>query len=160
MIILLTVCILLVGFLVAGISGAPWVPARKVDIDHLFDEVHLKKSDSVVELGCGDGRIVVAVARRGVKVTGYEINPLLYLISALRTLPYRSIAKVKFGSFWNKDISGADLVIAFLIPRTMPRLAIKAKSQMKQGSQLISYIFVLPGLKPVKTDQKWHIYKF
>jgi hypothetical protein len=56
---------LLIGFLVSSISGAPWVPARKYDVEVILDDVKLQKNEKYLELGCGDGRFVRAAARRG-----------------------------------------------------------------------------------------------
>lgn len=144
----------------AAYSGAPWVPAFKRDIRAVLDDAGVKKGDLFIELGSGDGRLVLEAARRGATAIGYEINPLLWIVSWLRIFPMRKNAKVYLRDFWGVDISKADVVLAFLVPRTMSKLEAKAKAEMKKGSRLLSYIFELPNTKAKMSRHHWHVYKF
>lgn len=158
-ILLVAACFVLLGFLIAAVSGAPWVPARSADITKVFKDIDLNKNTVLIELGCGDGRVALAAAKRGAKVTGYEINPVLWVISVYRTRRFANV-KIKLANFWKTDLSSADIVMAFLIPRTMPRLAAKVKKEMRPGARLASYVFTLPGKRHVKLTSKWYIYEF
>jgi ribosomal protein L11 methylase PrmA len=156
---LLVVILLLVGgFMVAAISGAPWVPAFSDDLEAVLEDAGLKKNDLFLELGCGDGRLVVAAAKRGAVAVGYEINPIMWLIAKLRALHCPG-AKIKFGNLWQVDLSEADVVLAFLVPRTVQKLEDKVVNEMKSGSILVSYIFKLPHLKPKLSRHHWFIYQ-
>lgn len=139
--------------------GAPWVPARTKDIELLLDKLELKKGTRLVELGCGDGRLLVVAAKKGLACTGYEINPLLFFISLVRTARYRKLAKVKLVSFWRQDLFGADIVITFLVPKTMGRLEARLNKEF-HGGWFASYIFILPTKKPQKKVGRWQLYKF
>jgi ribosomal protein L11 methylase PrmA len=143
----------------ASYSGAPWVPARRRDFQALLDDAHIQKNNRLIELGCGDGRLLVAAANRGAVVVGYEINPLLWLVAWLRCINKPQIS-VRFGNFWQINLQPYDVVITFLVPRTMPRLDRKAKREMKPGSRLISYIFEIKGKKSLKKGQAWFVYKY
>jgi hypothetical protein len=158
-IVLLITLALLIGFAVAAISGAPWVPVRKSDIAAIVDDLRLSERKLYIELGSGDGRVLAAVAKCGVQAVGYEINPLLWLIAWLRLLPARN-ARVKLANFWSRSLKPADVVMAFLIPRTMPRLEVKLKKEMRSGSLFISYVFPLPTKKPIQKHKKWYIYHY
>ncbi len=158
-IIFLVLFLLLIGFLVSSVSGAPWVPARKYDLELLLDDVSLQKNEVYLELGCGDGRLVRAAARRGAKAVGYELNPLLWLIAWLSCIG-RANATIKFGNFWSVDLGSSDVILAFLVPRTMPRLEQKANREMKKSARLVSYIFPLPKKKYVLRNKSWYIYVF
>ena len=147
------------GFAVGGIAGAPWVPTFRKDIHALLDDCGLKKSGKLIELGCGDGRLVKAAAKRGIQVTGYEINPLLFLFAWARNLGYPN-AHVRLGNFWNKDWSQADAVITFLIPRSMGKIEAKAEKELKPDSRLISYVFPLPNKKPAHKRLCWFVYDY
>lgn len=149
--------LLLLGFLITSISGAPWVPARAYDVEVMLDDVKLKKNEIFVELGCGDGRLIRAAARRGAIATGYELNPLLWFVAWLGSLPYKN-AHIKFGNFWSVDLSTADVVMAFLVPRTMPRLGVKIDKELKKSARLLSYIFPIPGKKYVLKHKSWYVY--
>jgi len=160
MIVLLIITLLLLGFVVAGFMGAPWVPARKNDVELMLDDVKLKKNELFVELGCGDGRLISAAVKRGARAIGYEINPLLWLIAVLRNWRQFPMAKIKLGNFWAKDVSNADVVMAFLMPKFMKKLELKTNAEMKTGARLVSYIFKLPSKKQFKQGAHWTIYKF
>jgi cyclopropane fatty-acyl-phospholipid synthase-like methyltransferase len=155
----LVVLFLLLGFAVSSISGAPWVPARSYDIEVLLDDADMKPGDIYIELGCGDGRLVRAAAQRGFIAIGYELNPLLWAIAWARSLGHKN-THIRLGNFWHQDISQADVVMAFLVPRTMPRLGRKAEKEMKKGARLISYIFPIEHKKHSRKHRSWYIYTF
>lgn len=142
----------------ASVSGAPWVPAFKRDLEAVLNDVKLQPKELFIELGCGDGRLVVAAAKRGAQAIGYEINPVLFSISWIRVLPYRKHAQVHCRNLWRVKLNEADVVLAFLVPRTVPKLYQKAKKEMKPGSRLVSYIFAIPGRKATVKGHNWHVY--
>lgn len=102
-----------------------------------------------LDLGCGGGHLLMglAKARPDMVFHGMESSPLLFLLAYVRT---HSLAncQVRWGSFWTMDLSGYDLVYAFLSPAPMERLWQLASTTMKPGSSLISNSFVIPGQKP------------
>ena len=155
----LILLVLLLGFAVSSISGAPWVPARAYDVEVLLDDAKIKPGDMYIELGCGDGRLVRAAARRGATAIGYELNPVLWFFAWLLSIGQKN-THIRFGNFWKQDISKADVVLAFLVPRTMPRLGAKADHEMKNGSRLISYIFPIENKKHTRKHRSWYIYTF
>lgn len=148
---------LLVAF--TAVSGAPWVPVRSYDVQNVLDDAGVTAGTRYVELGSGDGRLLVAAARRGAIVVGYELNPLLWLVSWLRTWRYRTVS-VRMGNFWRADLRNADVVMAFLVPRTMPRLHTKVAKELRPTARLVSYIFEIPGKKPLKRGKSWLVYSY
>ena len=160
LLLLIIVTLLLVSFAIGGFVGAPWVPTRKPDIEAVLDAALLSHGQLFIELGCGDGRLVAAAAKRGARAVGYEINPLLWLLAVLRTIRYYPRARVRLANFWPVSLAKADVVMAFLMPKFMPKLAAKAKGELKPGTRLISYIFQIPGKKPVKKSDHWFVYKY
>lgn len=159
MLILLIICVICLGFGVAGYSGAPWVPARTADIEHMLDDLQLKSNQKFIELGSGDGRVLAAAAKRGVKAVGYELNVVMWLIGWLRNIQNKNVS-VRWGNFWNVDLSSYDVVVTFLVPRTMPKLEIKAEQDIKKGAILLSYIFPMPHKKPKKHGKSWYLYSY
>ena len=72
--------VLLFGFV--AFTGAPYVPSRRRDLQKAFDELYrLKKTDVLVDIGSGDGIVLREASRRGARAIGYELQPLLVLIS-------------------------------------------------------------------------------
>lgn len=155
---LLVLLLLLFGFAYAGWSGAPWVPVRRADVEDLLNDAHLQAGELYIELGCGDGRLLAAAAKRGARAIGYEINPLLWLTARIRTVRYHKLVRVRFANCWRADISRADVVMAFLVPRTMAKLEHKAR-ELPIKARLISYVFKLPTRKPDHRGRHWFIYE-
>jgi hypothetical protein len=104
----------------------------------------------VMDLGCGLGGLLTGLAaeRDDVELCGVEMAPLNWLVSKLRL---RSRADIRFGSLWQCDLSGYDVVYAYLSPAPMPRLWQKAKQEMQPGSLFISNSFAVPGVEPDET---------
>ena len=124
-----------------------------------MDDCRLTPGSLYVELGCGDGRLVAAAAKRGAKAIGYEINPLMWLVSKIRCFYYPN-AKIKLGNFWQANLRSADAVFVFLMPRFMEQLENKTVDELKSGARLISYIYELPNTKPMTAKKRWFVYKY
>lgn len=150
----LTICF---GFVV--FVGAPYLPTHKKQTVDLLNYLKTRKGQTFYELGCGDGRVLILAGKKDLKVVGYEINPVLYFIAKIRTLKYENI-EVKFGNFWQVDLSEADYVYVFLLDRFMERLDAKLSKELSAGSFLLSYSFKLPMKKLDKELGGFYIYKY
>lgn len=142
--------VLLFGFVI--FFGAPYLPTLKKPQEAAFDLLNLKPGQTLIELGCGDGRIVRDAAKRGLNVTGYEINPLLVIISKLTTRRYKNQVKIVWGSFWTADWPDHDGIYVFLLDKYMEKLDQKIKAQSKKGVRVASNTFKIPG-KKTKAEQ-------
>jgi len=153
------VLVILLGFAISGPMGAPWVPTFKRDVEKVLDDAELSERTRYIELGCGDGRLVAAAARRGAVATGYEINPLLWMIAWCRNLPHKN-AHIQLGNFWRQPLNSYDVVVVFLMPKFMKRLENKALAELTAGSRLVSYVFPLPNHKAVIKRHHWFVYEY
>lgn len=135
------------------------MPVRSFDVEELLDDAGVKRGTAYLELGCGDGRLLRSAAKRGAVAVGYELNPVLWLLSWIRTIGDKNI-RVVYGDFWRVNLGDADVVMAFLVPRTMPRLGNKAAKELKPSAKLVSYIFEIPNKKPYKRGKSWFVYTF
>jgi cyclopropane fatty-acyl-phospholipid synthase-like methyltransferase len=150
-------------FLIFGmipLKGAPWLPSLRAHRAAAFDLLELKPGQAVIDLGCGDGRFLKAAARRGIKVVGYELNPFIFAYAWLSTRRYRKLVSVRFGDFWQADISQADAVYVFLFDRFMAKLDAKLKAEAKTGLKLASHTFKTPRKKPTAQDYGVYLYKY
>lgn len=102
------------GFVV--LFGAPYVPSHRKEVRRSFKDLYpLSKKDVLVDLGSGDGVVLAEAARRGAKAYGYELNPLLVLLSRLR-LKKRAI--VTLGNMWNVKLpQETTIVYIFMVTR-------------------------------------------
>ena len=131
-------------------QGALYVSTSRTKISAFINAVPMKAGQTLVDLGCGDGRVLRETWKRyGIRTIGYEINPLAYLKARLFSIG-RSKIKIKRKNFWEADLSGADVVFCYLYPDVMKKLAAKLKSGLKPGAIVVSSNFPLPGHTPNK----------
>jgi SAM-dependent methyltransferase len=139
--------VLAYGFVIP--FGAPFLPTLKKEREAALDLLNLKPGQVFVDLGSGDGSLLLLAAQRGLKAIGYEINPFLWAYSWLRTRRHGSRVKIKLRSFWRADLSGIDGVFVFLITNHMDRLAKLLKGRPgKKSLRLVSHAFEIPGQEP------------
>lgn len=142
------------------VVGAPFVPTQMTQVERMLKEAKLKPGKKIYDLGSGDGRLVHKAAKLyGADAVGYEYSPFVWLWSqALRPF-FRSKAKLKYGNFWRKDISDADVIVCYLLPHSMKRMKRDIVPKLKPGALIISHAFSIPDLKthkelPRNKDQK------
>lgn len=101
----------------------------------------------LIDLGCGLGGPLAGLSRLrpDLVLHGVEAAPLNWLVSWLRL---RGRARIALGNLWDQDLSGFDVVYAYLSPTPMARLWEKACREMRPGSLLISNSFEIPGIAP------------
>jgi SAM-dependent methyltransferase len=159
MIWLLIALALLSGFLYAVFFGAPYVPAFKQDFDELFDLAGVRKGSKFIDLGSGDGKVLLAAAQRGADATGYEINPVLWLLTKWRLRKFRGHARVKLGSMWRADITNADVVYMYLHTKWMDKMERKLKDELRPGAKVVSYVFTFSSLKQIAKTRNAQVYE-
>jgi 16S rRNA A1518/A1519 N6-dimethyltransferase RsmA/KsgA/DIM1 with predicted DNA glycosylase/AP lyase activity len=146
-------------FALGAVLGAPYVPTLKKSGNDLLDMIDLKPGATIIDLGSGDGAFALQAARRGYKVIGYEINPILVAIARLRTLKYRRQVTIYLRDFWHIKIPESDAIYVFLIDRYMGRLEHKLISELTQPTLVVSHVFKLPTVSPVQENQNTTVYK-
>lgn len=160
---LIVTLIMLAGaavFIHSMFFGAPFLPSRREHVERALDLLALEPGQRLVELGSGDGRVLIAAAKRGIIATGYEINPLLFAWSWLRTLRFRSRARVKLGSYWPVSVSGADGIYVFLLQPYMKRLDHKLSAELHAGAKVVSFVYYIPDKQPTHNDNGLFLYKY
>ena len=152
--------VVLFGFVV--LFGAPYVPTLNAELKRAFTDLYdVKPSDTVVDLGAGDGRVLVAALQKGAMAYGYELNPLLVLIARLRV---GQRASVKLRDMWSVDLpSGTTLVYVFTVSRDSERLRRYLQSQADRLDARVSVMTFGPTfkqLKPTATLRGHSLYVF
>lgn len=158
LILILACLVVCFGFVV--LFGAPYLPTKKVQVATAFELLDLKKGQSFIELGCGDGRVLLYGAKQGLYATGYELNPILVVIAKIVTYRYRSRVSVVWGNYWYKDWPKSDGIFCFLLDKYMPRLDKKIASEVKKPIKLVSYAFKIPNKKYVRVKQGVFLYQY
>jgi SAM-dependent methyltransferase len=150
----------LVCFAGVILFGAPYLPTLKPQIEATFELAGLKSGDTILELGCGDGRILIAAAKLGVKAIGYELNPILAFVAWARTRRYGKQVKVVCGDFWGQTWPPADAIFVFLLAKYMKKLDNKCMQYTHKPVKLVSFAFRLPDRKPDKIQNGLFLYDY
>jgi precorrin-6B methylase 2 len=142
------------------IRGAIFFTTSDRNIGVMLDMVSLRPGDRIVDLGSGDGRVLIACARRGIRAEGYEINPLLVFLSrrAIRGAGMQGLALVHWKSFWRTDLSRFDAVFVFGISRIMNGLRKKMEQELRPGTKVASNLFSFHGWIPAAKRDGVYLY--
>jgi SAM-dependent methyltransferase len=151
-IIFFVVIVFLITMILA--SAAPWLPTRRKDMERVLALAKIKPGEIFYDLGCGDGRLITEAGRAGAKAVGFDISLMSYLMTRARIMLERSSAEVRFKNFFRQDLSKADIVYLFLTPPAMPAVEKKLKTELKNGTRVISYAFSIPGLELIVADKQ------
>lgn len=141
----LSILVLLICFGGVLLVGAPYLPTLAPQVQAALKLADLKPGDTLLELGCGDGKVLLAAARQGINAVGYELNPILAILAWLRTRRYRHQVHVIWGNFWHKPWPPAQAAFTFLLPRYMPKLNKKVMQYQHKPVKLVSFAFKIPG---------------
>lgn len=153
-IVIIILLIIGITFSIGAVSAAPWVPMRVTDVQRVIAILQkIKPGQNFVELGSGDGRLLAAVSALGYNGTGYEISVLPLIISWLRKLFSKSSYRVYVKNFWQADLSEANIIFTFLIPRVLEKYKTKAETETKPGTIFINYVWPIPGWEPILIDK-------
>jgi hypothetical protein len=142
---LLLASMVAVAFGLGALLGAPYLPILRSNAEPIFELAELTPGQTLIDLGSGDGRLLRAAAQRGIRAIGYEINPLLYVISWLVCWRYRQLVTIHLADFWRAKLPPADVIYVFLIERYMARLDRKLTRELVRPTIVVSHVFELPG---------------
>jgi SAM-dependent methyltransferase len=119
-----------------------WVPTADTLVQKMLDMAKVTASDYVIDLGSGDGRTVIAAAKRGAKALGVEYNPDMIALSRRNAEKAGVTAKASFtqADLFKTDFSEATVVTLFLLPEINLRLRPKILA-MKPGTRVVSNSF-------------------
>lgn len=151
--------VLLFGFVVA--FGAPYVPSLKKEVRNAFTTLYtVGPKDSVVDLGSGDGKVLAEAARLGARGYGYELNPVLVLISRLRL---RRSATIRLTDMWKVELpKSTTLVYVFSVSRDSRKLGRFIQMQATRQNRMIRVMTFgtgLVGFEPVATLNAHSLYE-
>ena len=147
----------------ASYKGSPWVPTSYKMVYKMLDLADVQPEDLVYDLGCGDGRIAITAARKyQAEAVGIEQNPLLWLWCqiVITVLGLRSRVRIILGNFYKHDLSNADVVACYLLPKTNKELEHKLLQELRPGTRVISNTFLFYQVRLSKRDGKALLYFF
>ncbi len=146
--------LLLVIALAMPCSGAefvaPYVPTVADDVELLLDLATVDRGDYLIDLGSGDGRIVIAAARRGAMAHGVELDPELVAQARQRAREVGVEGRAAFseGDIFAADIAVATVVTLYLWPDANLQLRPKLLAELRPGTRVISNAFDMGDWEP------------
>lgn len=150
---LIPIIILTLPTVYTTFSGSPFLPTDKATLKRMIGIADILSGELVMDLGCGDGRLMRAARELGAITIGYEISIYLYLIAK-----WLHSGDVRYQNFWNADLSKADVIFCFIGRRAMARFELEKWHTLKPGCRVIVHAFAFPNLKPTATDL--HVYRY
>lgn len=168
--IVFTIFFVIIGTMAWGsLLAAPWVPTLSAQRKLLVDNLEIDSVSTIYDLGCGSGSIIFEFADRypDAKCIGYDVAlfPLFIgLIVKLRhPIKYKNVS-LRFGNFFKKHFSDADVVVAFLMQKAYPKFIATLKRELKPGAIIAIEAWPLPDIEPMQTIKgeklvPWYIYR-
>ncbi len=139
---------------VAGDREVPFVATDERIVDRMLELAEVRPDDVVYDLGCGDGRIVVAAAKKyGCKAVGVEIDPRLVEQAKenARKAGVEDRVTIRQGDIFQEEFRDATVVMLYLLPEVNVRLMPKL-SQLREGARVVSHSFAMHGARPEKVE--------
>jgi len=129
-----------------------FVPTPHDVVEKMLELAEVKKEDLLYDLGCGDGRIVVAAAKKyGCRAVGYDIDPKRIKESLENVAKHnvQDLVKIEEEDIFTLDLSKANVITLYLLPSLNVKL-IPQLEKLKPGSRIVSHSFRMRGVKPDK----------
>ena len=138
-------------------KDAVWVPTSQPMVEKMLDHAKVTPQDFVMDLGSGDGRTIIAAAKRGARGLGVEYNPELVEYSKRQAAAQGVGDKAMFaqGDMYAADISKATVLALFLLPTNIEKLVPKFLA-LPPGTRIVANTFWVSDWAPddtVKLEQ-------
>jgi len=130
------------------------VAAPEHAVEKMLEAANLKPGETLYDLGCGDGRIVIAAAQRyKVKAVGVEISESLAKTVAekVKKEGLQKRVTIIHGDFMKTDLSPADVVTLYLATTANDVVRPNLEHFLRPRARVVSYDYPVPGWKPVET---------
>ncbi|MCX6764474.1 MAG: methyltransferase domain-containing protein [Candidatus Nealsonbacteria bacterium] len=141
--------------------GALYAPTKEEKVKKMIELLNIKKGEKALDIGAGDGRLVIALASAGALATGFEISPFLVKLAQknIKKAGLEGKAFVYRKNFWKEDFSQYDAVTVYGIGYIMKSLEKKLKKELKQEARIVSNNFHFPTWEPIKKENNIFLYK-
>ncbi|HVF32874.1 MAG TPA: class I SAM-dependent methyltransferase [Acidimicrobiales bacterium] len=142
-------------------AGWPfWTATSDERIERAFDLARLEAGEHLLDLGCGDGRVLLRAGHgRGARVTGVELDPELAETARRQLRDHEVDGRVVDGDFGAVDLDDVDVVFAYLSPATLQRLAPRLAAELAPGARVVTTGYGVPGWEPAEVAGRCFLYR-
>lgn len=144
------------------LKGGPYVPTNWQRVEQMIRIARITPEDHVIDLGSGDGRILLAALQAGAKkAEGYEIHRGLVSLSRwmAKKKKLEDRLTVHCRSFWKADLKNCDVIFLYQLPLSMKLLREKILKEAKPSARIVSNGFCLPGWTPQQKEGDIYLYE-
>jgi SAM-dependent methyltransferase len=119
----------------------PYEPTSPEVVEAMLDLAGVKAGDVVYDLGCGDGRIVVAAAKRGARAIGVDLDPqrIAEARENARKAGVADRVELRVEDLFQTDVRDATVVMLYLWPKVNLRLRPRLVEQLRPGARVVSH---------------------
>jgi SAM-dependent methyltransferase len=151
-------CLLLIASLAAApllARDVPFVPTDQKVVEKMLELARVGPRDIVYDLGSGDGRIVIAAAKKGARGVGVDIDPQRIEEARENARAAGVEDRVRFvqGDLFKADIGDATVVTLYLLSTVNQRLRPKLLAELRPGTRIVSHAFDMGDWHPQATEQ-------
>ena len=136
-------------------SLAPYVPTPQDVVDRMLALAEVNGQDTVYDLGCGDGRLVITAAKKyGARGLGVDIDPERIAESEANAKKegVEKLVTFRLQDALTVDVSNATVVTLYLLSSSNLKLRPNLTKQLRPGSRIVSHAFSMGDWEPEKTD--------
>jgi len=136
-------------------SLAPFVPTPDPVVRAMIQLTELKPGETLYDLGCGDGRIIIMAAQEfGAKAVGVELDEGRYRACSekIRDLHLENQVLIIHDDLLKVDLSNADVITLYLLTSANEKIRPNLELYLKDGARIVSHDFEMPGWKPSKVQ--------
>ncbi len=143
------------------VKGSVFEPSSQEKIKTIIELAQPQKSDKIIDLGAGDGELMLAFAQRGFEIEGEELNPLLFQQAKKRFKQAQvdDLIEINQGNFLEKDLSRYDLLLVYCPQHVMKQLEPKLNKDLKPGARVVSNYFYFPNWDPEQVKNEVRLYR-
>lgn len=143
-----------------NLPRVPFVPSSWDRLETMITLANVTPGQKTLDLGAGDGRVVIAMAKLGADAYGYEIDPDL-VEEGMRNIKNEGLENKAFilnKDYWNENLSSFDIVTIYGMTSVMEKLEKKLRDELKSGAKVISNYFTFPTWPHVEKKDQIYVY--
>jgi len=144
-------------------SLAPFVASPQIVVERMLKLAKLKEGETLYDLGCGDGRIIIMAATQfGANAVGVELDEGRYrkTLGRIRELELESKVQLIHGNLLKVDLSSADVVTLYLLTSANEKVKPNLEKHLRKGTRVVSHDFEIPGWRPIRIEEVSESYGF
>src|SRR3989338_862908 len=139
----------------------PYVATKRHKIETIIKLAQIKKGETVVDLGSGDGRLLFAAAEKGAQARGYELNPFLIGLTLIHTKlkGLGNQIEIEKKNMWKADLKIADVIFVYSLKKSIKKFEDFVYKNATPGTRIVVNLHSFPDKKPIKVKDGIYLYK-